>query len=101
LHGDLRRGIELKDAKGLLGPVVVVSYEIRDEAAGFAQPLGVRETVVSLPELHLGPLSVFDVDNQAVPMSDATFRVMERLSNGLNPTILTVRAPELVDILVG
>ena len=68
LHRDFRRGIELEDAVGLLGPVVVVPREVRDEAARFAQPLGVGETVVRLPELRLGPLSVFDVDNHAVPI---------------------------------
>ena len=70
LHRDLRPGIELEDAVGLLGPVVVVPHQVRDEAARLAQPLGVGEAVVGPPELRLGPLSVFDVGVDPVPLDD-------------------------------
>src|SRR5262245_43527241 len=48
----------------------------------------------------LGALQVVDVDDRPVPMSDPPLAVIERLSNGLNPSILAVCAPELVDIVV-
>src|SRR6185295_2084541 len=50
--------------------------------------------------LMLRPLSVLDVEHQAIPIGDPTFGVEERLSDGLNPSILTIRPPELVLILV-
>src|SRR5262245_7229088 len=100
LHCDLRLWTELEDAVGFLRPVVVVSDQVRDEASRLAQSLRITEAVVGSPELDLGSLSVFDVDNQTVPMSDPTFLVTERLSHRLNPSKFTVGAAELVDILV-
>ena len=70
LHRDFRRRVELEDAVGLFGPVMVVPHQVRDEAAGLTQPLGLGETVVGLPELRLGPLSVFDVGVHSVPLGD-------------------------------
>ena len=58
------------------------------------------ETTVRLAEPSLGSFSVVDVDDLAVPIRDPAIRVMEGLANGLNPSILAVRAPELVDIVV-
>ena len=90
LHRDLRRGIELEDAVGLLGPVVVVPHQIRDEAARLAQPLGVGETVVGPPELRLGPLSVFDVGVDPVPFDDGAGLVAQRVRTEEKPPILAV-----------
>ena len=64
LQRDVRRGLELEDAIGLLGPAVVVPHQVRDEAARFAQPLGVGETVVGPPELLLGALAFVNVDKE-------------------------------------
>jgi hypothetical protein len=49
---------------------------------------------------YFRPPSVLNVEHQAIPIGDLTFRVEERLSHGLNPSILTIRPPELVLILV-
>src|SRR5262249_21192539 len=51
-------------------------------------------------ELNLRALSVFDVNDEAVPVCDPTFRVVERFSRGLNPSILTIGAAETIDIFV-
>src|SRR5262245_55338454 len=48
----------------------------------------------------LGALQIVDVVDRSVPMNDPTLAVMERLSHGLDPSELTVCAPELVDIVV-
>ena len=90
LHRDLRPGIELEDAEGLLGPVVVVRQQVRDEAARLAQPLGVGETVVGPPELRLGPLSVFDVGVYPVPLDDGAVLVAQRVRTEEKPPILAV-----------
>ena len=90
LHRDLRPGIELEDAVGLLGPVVVVPHQVRDEAARLAQPLGVGETVVGPPELRLGPLSVFDVGVDPVPFDDGACLVAQRVRTEEKPPILAV-----------
>ena len=83
-------GIELEDAVGLLGPVVVVPHQVRDEAARLAQPLGVGETVVGPPELRLGPLSVFDVGVDPVPLDDGAGLVAQRVRTEEKPAILAV-----------
>src|SRR5262245_25986993 len=48
----------------------------------------------------LGALQIVDVDDQTVPVNDPPFAIIQRLTNGLNPSILTVGAPEFVDIVV-
>src|SRR5262245_42484367 len=48
----------------------------------------------------LGALQIVDVDDQTVPVDDPSVAVIKGLTNGLNPSILTVCAPEFVDILV-
>src|SRR5262245_11255539 len=101
LHRYLRSGLELEDTKGLVRPIVIVSDEIGDEAARVTESLRFGETIVRPPELHFGPVEVLDVDHHAVPMRNAPFCVTESFSDRLNPAILTIRAPELVDILVG
>src|SRR6185295_2509401 len=100
LYRDLRGGIEIKNPERLFGPVVIVAYEVGNEAACVAQSLGFGETVVRPSELQFRLLSVFDVDHQAIPINDAAFRVIKRLSDRLNPSILTVRPPESIYILV-
>src|SRR5262245_49834143 len=92
---------EFENSERLLRPVVIVADQVGDETARVTESLGIGETVVRASQLDFGPLSVFDIDHYSVPMRDAPFRVAKRLANGLNPPILTVRAPELVDILVG
>src|SRR5262249_11585617 len=87
LHGYVGTRFEAEDPERHLRPVVIVTEQVRDEAASVAEALGIGETVVGLSQFCLGLLSVFDVDHQAVPMRDPTLHVMERLSNGLNPTI--------------
>ena len=90
LHRDLGRTIELEDAVGLLGPVVIVRHQIGDEAARLAQPLGVGETVVGPPELRLGPLSVFDVGVDSVPLDDRAGFIAQRVRAEEKPPILSV-----------
>ena len=87
LHRDFRRGIELEDAVGLLGPVVVVPHQVRDEAARLAQPLGLGEAVVGPPELRLGPLSVFDVGVDSVPFDDGAGFIAQRVRTEEKPAI--------------
>src|SRR5262249_21824051 len=54
-----------------------------------------------LAYLHiLSSLPILDVEHQAIPISDPTFCVEDGLPDGLNPSILTIRPPELVLILV-
>src|SRR5258705_7029780 len=48
----------------------------------------------SRSQLFLRPFSIIDVEHHAIPIGDPTFRVEERLSDGLNPSILTIRPPE-------
>src|ERR1700752_617213 len=54
-----------------------------------------------MPDLRvLRPFSFIDVEHHAIPIGDPIFRVEERLSDGLNPSILAIRPLELVLILV-
>src|SRR5262249_49576212 len=64
------------------------------------RPGRARELRPNGVERLLGPLLVIDVDDQSVPVSDPALHVMERRSNGSNPSILTVRALKLVGIVV-
>src|SRR5512133_3707293 len=41
LHGHLRAGFETEDPKRLLGPLVIVTQQIRDEAPGVAESLSI------------------------------------------------------------
>ena len=90
LHRDFRPGLELEDAVGLLGPVVVVPHQVGDEAARFAQPLGVGETVVGPPQLDFGPLPVFDVGVHPVPLDDGTGLVAQRVRAEQKPPVVPV-----------
>src|SRR5262245_21468810 len=42
----------------------------------------------------------FDVDDETVPMGDATVAVMERGSDRPDPSILAVRASKLINVVV-
>src|SRR5215467_15364577 len=75
LEVDLGRGIELKDTERLLGPVVFVQQQIRDEAACFTQPLSFGETKISLFDLCLCPLSVVDVERGRIPSIDSSLLI--------------------------
>ena len=90
LHRDLRGAIELEDAVGLVGPVVVVAHQVGDEAARLAQSLGLGETVIGSPELRLGSLSVFDVGVDPVPFDDGAGLVAQRIRTEEKPPILAV-----------
>src|SRR5262245_48613405 len=46
LHRHLGPEIKLEDPVRFVGPVVILAYEVGDEAARFAQTLGVREAVI-------------------------------------------------------
>ena len=93
LHRDLGRGIELEDAEGLLGPVVVVRQQIRDEAARLAQPLGFGETKVGL--LDLSPPPVFDPRCRTRPHTTDRFcpcLIEQRIVADQEPAISAVLA---------
>ena len=90
LHRDFRRAIELEDAVGLVGPIVVVAHQVGDEAARLAQSLGVGETVIGSPELRLGSLSVFDVSVDPVPFDDGACLVAQRIRTEEKPPIIAV-----------
>ena len=92
LHRDLGRGIELEDAEGLLGPVVVVRHQIRDEAARLAQPLGFGETKVGLLDLRLRPFSVLDVERGHIPSIDSSLLIEQRIVADQEPAISAVLA---------
>ena len=94
LHRDFRRRIELEDAEGLLGPVVIVRHQIRDEAARLAQPLGVGEAVVGPPELRLGALSIVDVGEEHIPAGDVLARIAMGQPANLAPAVHAVEAPD-------
>src|SRR5262249_20801174 len=96
----LRRLWHVHDAEGLVRPNHLAGRNLPPQAAGLRQPLALSQECLAAAPFLFRPLSVVDVDDQPVPMSDPTLRVIERLSNGLNPSILTVRAPELVDIFI-
>src|SRR5262245_13486549 len=100
LHRDLGRGIELEDAEGLLGPVVVVCQQICDEAARFAQPLGFGETKIGLLDLRLRPLPVVDVCKEEIPAGYRAFRISHWDAAHLEPSENAVRAAATVLNLV-
>src|SRR5580692_10359521 len=78
LHRELRRGIDLADAVGFLGPDVDVRRQIRDEAARLAQPLGFGEIKVSLCELRLHASPVIDIRVDSAPPDDVPLLVSHR-----------------------
>src|SRR5688572_12787573 len=86
----LRSGIEFGDATFVVDRHDAFERRVQD---------GCLARLAALQFL-LGALSVIDVDDYPVPMSDLAISVVERLSSGLNPSILSVRAPDLVDIVV-
>ena len=90
----MRRGIELEDAEGLFGPVVVVCQQVRDEAARLAQSLGFGEMPVRLPEPRLRPLSVVDVGQEHIPTDNASGLVAQGKSTELKPTVGSIEAPD-------
>ncbi len=87
---DSGRRIELEDPEELLGPVVVVHQQIRDEAASLAQPLGFRETKVGLLDLRLRPLSLLDVERGRIPSIDSSLLIEQRIVADLEPAIYAV-----------
>ena len=90
LHRDLGRGIELEDAEELLGPVVLVRHQIRDEAARFAQPLGFGETKVGLLDLRLRPFAILDVERGHIPSIDSSLIIEQRIVADQEPAIFAV-----------
>src|SRR5262249_42869160 len=89
---DLGPGTELEDAEGLLGPVVVVPHQVRDEAARLAQPLGFGETKVGLLGLRLRQLSIVNIGACAIPPHDLAGLVTERLGANEKPAIHAIMA---------
>src|SRR5215471_12320838 len=94
LHVDLGRGIELEDAERLLGPVVLVHQQIRDEAACLAEPLGFGKTKVSLLDLLLRPFSIVNIGASAIPPYDLPRVVAERLGANEKPAIKAIATSE-------
>ena len=92
LHRDLGRRIELEDAEGLLGPVVLVRQQIRDEAARLAQPLGFGETKVGLLDLRLRAFSILDVERGRIPSIDSSLLIEQRTVADQEPAISAVLA---------
>ena len=75
---DRGSGLEVADSVELIGPVVLVSFEIRGEAARLAQPLGLGQMVVGPPKLRLSALQVVDIRQQHVPADDAPAGLVKR-----------------------
>ena len=92
LNRDFGRGIELKDAEGLLGPVVIVGQQVRDEAARLAQSLGFGQTKVGLLDLRLRPFSVLDVERGYIPPIDSSLLIEQRIVADQEPSIFAVLA---------
>src|SRR5262249_37744004 len=69
-YRDFCCGIELEDAERLLGPVVLVRQQIRDEAACLAETLGFGKTQVGLLDLLLRPFSIVNIGYRYVPADD-------------------------------
>ena len=67
LHRDLLPGSNSKMRKASSDQLCSSASRSVMKLPVSAQPLGIGETVVGPPELRLGPLSVFDVDDHAVP----------------------------------
>src|SRR5580704_6856166 len=78
LHCELRRGIDLADAKGLLGPDVDVRGQICDETARLAQPLSFGKIKMSLRELRLYTSPVIDIRVDSTPPDDVPSLVSHR-----------------------
>src|SRR5262245_24210128 len=79
LDRNLRRGIELKDAEGLVRPIVVVRQQIRDETARLAQPLCFGELNVGFLELCLRLFSIVDVERSHIPSIDSSLLIEQRI----------------------
>ena len=94
LDGDPRRRVDLEDAVELVGPDVLVHRDVGGEVARPAQSLGVGEAVVRPPELHLGPLPVFDVRVDAIPLDDGAVGIPQRTRPEQEPPILPVMATQ-------
>src|SRR5215472_14079918 len=92
LHRDLGRRIELEDAESFFGPVMLVGYQICDEATRLAQPLGFGETKVGLLDLRLRPLSLINVRKQDVPADNLALRVTHTSSTHAEPAVYPVGA---------
>src|SRR4030095_6356346 len=88
--------IELEDPVELLGPIVFVRQQIRDEAARFAHSLSFGETKVGLLDLRLSSFAIIDVGKEKVPDADLAFGISHREAAPLNPPVHAISPPAAV-----
>src|SRR5262245_6113997 len=78
----------------VLADLAVDEFDLASGCQGHHQPGNAVDDqarfAFALAERVLGALLVVDVDDHAVPLRDPAVRITERLSDGLNPAMLTI-----------
>src|SRR5215471_1400592 len=90
LHCNLGCWIEVKDAESLLGPVVLVCDQVRDETPSLAEALGFGETKIGLLNLLLRPFALVNVRKQDVPAHNMALSVSHTSPTHTEPAVCTV-----------
>src|SRR5260370_39354594 len=84
--------IKTQNAIAFLRPVPDIVVWTPCPTAGLAQPLRFRQVRFTAPEGLLGPLAIFDVGRDPIPLDDVSIFISERHSAAQLPAILPIRA---------